>query len=99
MLLVDGANHLLAHDFESRTAGNRGGRGQTKPRNGRKCFFTHEILRGKECDGGFLACRGDDRYSSPALLQIENRVRWVTLREEMLIRLQLDDSPAEAGTV
>src|SRR5208283_3818312 len=96
MLLVHHADHFFPLDFECAAWGYCGGCGESQPRHCRERFFSQKIAWDEECDGGFLAGIGDDRDLRAALLKIEDRVRWLSLRKERILGRQLDDSSSQS---
>src|SRR5271154_1630748 len=91
MLLVHDADHLLPLDLERGAGGDGGGRGHMQPSYGGDRFLSYEVAGGEKGDGGFFASFGDDGEFGTALLQVEDGVSSVSLREEGALRLQLDD--------
>ena len=97
MLLVHDADHLVARDLERVTGGDSSGRGQTKARNRSQRPFSDKIAFGEERDGGLLADSGNNGDLCPAFLQVEDRVRGVSLGKKVLPGLQLHNSSPQAG--
>src|ERR1035441_7917284 len=97
MLLMHYADHLSAADSESGAGGKSSGRGQTQPRHRRERLFAHKVTGGKERDGSFLPSWGNHCDLCAALLKIKNRVCGISLREEGILRRQLNDSSPQAS--
>jgi hypothetical protein len=55
MLFVHDPDHLFSCDFESGTGGYGSSGSQTEPRHRRQRFFSHEVVRFEERNGGLLA--------------------------------------------
>ena len=97
MLLVHDTDHLFAPDLERGAGGDGRGRDQTQSRHSRKRLLAHEVAWSQQRDGGFLADLRNNGYLRPALLKIEDRVCEISLGEERLFWLQLDNSSTKAG--
>ena len=97
MLLVHHADHLIPRYLECGTGGKSRGRRQAKPSRGRKRLFSNKISGREKRDRGFLADCRNNRNSCAAFLEIEDRVRRISLRKEGLLGRQLDDSSPQAG--
>ena len=97
MLFVHDADHLFASDLERGAGGDGSGRDQTQSRHSRKRLLAHEVAWRQQRDGGFLADLRNNGDLRPALLKIEDRVCGISLGEERLFWLQLDNSSTKAG--
>ena len=97
MLLVHDADHLLPLDLESRACSYRGSSGHVQRAQACERLLSNEVRGGQKGDGGLLAIRRNDRQFCSASLEIEDSVSRVSLGEEGLFRLKLNDSSSEAS--
>lgn len=97
MLFVNDTDHLFAPDIERGAGGDRGGRRQTQPGHRGKGLLAHKVTRREQRDRGFFADFRNDSESCAPLLKIKDGVRWISLREERLFRLQFDDTSTKTG--
>lgn len=75
---------LRPRDPECATSGQGGGRRHAQPWLRGHSLLAEKIAGPDQSNGGFLAGRGSHRDFDATLLQIENAVGWISLREEDL---------------
>ena len=96
MLFMHDANHLVSSNRERRARTIGSGRGQAESRHRCEGLLSNEVTRGEKCDCGLFAVLRYDSEFCSALLEIENGVCRISLREKVLFRLQIDDPSAKA---
>jgi hypothetical protein len=88
--------HFFPRDFERRAGVDSRGRGKSQSGDGCKRFLTDEVAFSQERDRSLLAgLRNYSQLCAP-LLQIEDCVGRVSLREEGISGLQFHDPATEA---
>ena len=88
-------DHFASTDLERCTGVHGSGGRQTQPDDCREGLLSDKIACGQKSDCGFLALLRDDSDLCTAFLQIEHRVRPVSLAKKCLLWLQLDNRSAE----
>jgi hypothetical protein len=97
MFLVHDADHLILHDFERDATVEGGGCGQSLRWLRRKRGLAGKVARGKHRDCGLFTGLRNHGDLCAAVLKIEDGVGRISLREEMLLLVQFDDSSAKAA--
>ena len=91
--LMHHADHLTPFNLERGTVGNRRRGRQTQTFHSTQLHsITNEVACGQDkCNRGFFAGAGDNSESWRGHAKIEDGVGWISLREEGLLGLHVDD--------
>ena len=89
------AGHLFPGDFERDAGVDRGCRSQPQAGNGSQALLANEVAGGDKRDGCFLAILRDDGELCATPLKIEDGVGGISLTEEGVFRLQLNNFAAK----
>jgi hypothetical protein len=96
VVLVEGADHLVAIDLHGNARGDGGGGGHAQAAGAGDGFFADELVWDQQCDGGFSAGLGHDGELGTASDQIKDAIGVGPLREEDAAGLVMDQLSARA---
>ena len=96
MFRVERLKQLALFDPQDRAARNRSGSRQAERLIGSDAALAQEIAAAEQGDGCFLSLFRDHAEPRPSLLNVEDGVRWLSLRKDGLFRAIVVKGPADA---